>query len=51
MKDNELYIFDLDETLLNGDSGMLWHQFLVKRGIIRQANFLQEDVRLMALYS
>lgn len=48
---NELYIFDLDETLLNGDSAMLWHQFLVREGIIHDTKFLQEDKRLMALYS
>ncbi len=51
MKNKKLYIFDLDETLLNGDSAMLWHQFLVKMDIIQQADFLQEDQRLMALYS
>lgn len=51
MTNHELYIFDLDETLLNGDSAMLWHQFLVKKGIIQDANFLQEDKRLMHLYT
>lgn len=51
MVHNELYIFDLDETLLNGDCVMLWHQFLVKQGIIKAPHFLQEDARLMALYS
>jgi HAD superfamily hydrolase (TIGR01490 family) len=51
MPHNDLYIFDLDETLLNGDSAMLWHQFLVREGFIQDANFLAEDERLMALYS
>jgi len=51
MNNNELYIFDLDETLLNGDSAMLWHQFLVKEGFILNASFLEEDKRLMKLYS
>ena len=50
MSHNELYIFDLDETLLNGDSAMLWHQFLVRENIIQDADFLEEDKRLMALY-
>jgi len=51
MKHDQLYIFDLDETLLNGDSAMLWHQFLVRENIINDASFLTEDKRLMALYS
>ncbi|MDX2321054.1 MAG: HAD family hydrolase [Moritella sp.] len=46
-----LYIFDLDETLIGADSGMLWHQFLVQKGIITDPNFLAEDQRLMALYA
>ncbi|WP_299662357.1 HAD family phosphatase [uncultured Psychromonas sp.] len=51
MVKSELYIFDLDETLLNGDSAMLWHQFLVRENIIKDASFLAEDKRLMDLYS
>ncbi|GLS91581.1 haloacid dehalogenase [Psychromonas marina] len=51
MTNNDLYIFDLDETLLNGDSAMLWHQFLLREGIIQDDNFLAEDERLMMLYS
>lgn len=46
-----LYIFDLDETLIAGDSAMLWHQFLVKKGIITDLLFLAEDRHLMALYA
>ncbi|QFI39977.1 HAD-IB family hydrolase [Moritella marina ATCC 15381] len=46
-----LYIFDLDETLIAADSAMLWHQFLVEKGIITDSNFLAEDKRLMSLYS
>lgn len=46
-----LYIFDLDETLINADSAMLWHQFLVTKGVITDPDFLAEDDRLMALYS
>lgn len=46
-----LYIFDLDETLIGADSAMLWHQFLVTKGVITDPAFLAEDQRLMALYS
>lgn len=46
-----LYIFDLDETLIGADSAMLWHQFLVEKGIVTDSNFLAEDKRLMGLYS
>ncbi|SQD79936.1 HAD-IB family hydrolase [Moritella yayanosii] len=46
-----LYIFDLDETLISADSAILWHQFLVKKGIITDPKFLTEDQRLMTHYS
>ena len=46
-----LTIFDLDETLIAGDSALIWHEFLVQQGIITEPNFLQEDQRLMGLYA
>ncbi|MDN3616555.1 HAD family hydrolase [Vibrio gallaecicus] len=46
-----LYVFDLDETLLDGDSTMIWNEFLIEKGIVKDPNFLQEDKRLMDLYS
>ncbi len=46
-----LYVFDLDETLINGDCAMIWNQFLVKKGVITDSNFLVEDRRLMDLYA
>lgn len=46
-----IYIFDLDETLIGADSSMLWHRFLVAKGIITEPNFLAEDQRLMNLYA
>ncbi|USD35013.1 MULTISPECIES: HAD family hydrolase [Vibrio] len=46
-----LYVFDLDETLINADSAMLWNEFLVEKGIVNDANFLAEDQRLMQLYA
>jgi len=46
-----LTIFDLDETLIAGDCGLIWNEFLVRQGIITCPDFLQEDRRLMALYA
>ncbi|CAM4219228.1 HAD family hydrolase [Vibrio neonatus] len=46
-----LYVFDLDDTLIDGDSAMLWHQYLVEHAIIQDPNFLAEDQRLMSLYA
>lgn len=47
----ELHIFDLDETLIAGDSGMLWHQFLVNSEIVTDKDFLSKDIAMMQLYA
>lgn len=49
MKD--LVVFDLDETLLNGDSMTLWHQFLVDKGFATAPDFLALDTQFMAAYA
>ncbi len=46
-----LYVFDMDETLINADCAMIWNQFLVDKGIATEPNFLTEDKRLMGLYA
>ncbi|MCW8334454.1 HAD family hydrolase [Vibrio paucivorans] len=46
-----LYVFDLDETLINGDCAMIWNEFMVEKGIVSDPNFLQQDEHLMALYA
>ena len=46
-----LYVFDMDETLVNGDAAMMWNEFLVEKGIASDASFLEEDQRLMGLYT
>ncbi|MCF7494385.1 HAD-IB family hydrolase [Vibrio sp. L5-1] len=46
-----LYVFDMDETLINADAAMLWNAFLVEKGIATAPNFIEEDKRLMGLYS
>ncbi|MEZ8822906.1 HAD family hydrolase [Vibrio amylolyticus] len=46
-----LYVFDMDETLFAEDCSMLWNEFLVEQGVVTSNQFLEEDKRLMALYS
>ncbi|OYD25702.1 HAD family hydrolase [Oceanimonas baumannii] len=45
----KLAIFDLDETLIAGDSATLWLEFLAKRGLVSDA-LLAEERRLMEDY-
>lgn len=45
-----LYVFDLDKTLIDGDSNELWHEFIEEKGFVDRA-FIEEDKRLMALYA
>lgn len=46
-----LYVFDLDETLINADCAMIWNEFMVEKGIATTPNFIEEDKRLMGLYA
>lgn len=45
-----LAIFDLDNTLLNGDSDYLWGQFLIEQGIVERAYYEAENQRFFADY-
>ncbi|MGX9418192.1 HAD family hydrolase [Vibrio sp. WJH972] len=47
----DLYIFDMDETLVDGDCSMLWNQFLVDGGYVDIPDFLETDKALMAQYA
>lgn len=40
-----LAIFDLDNTLLAGDSDYLWGQFLIKKGIVEKTYYEAENQR------
>lgn len=42
-----LAIFDLDNTLLGGDSDYLWGQFLIEKGILDRASY---EARNLAFY-
>jgi len=46
-----LYVFDMDETLVNGDCAMLWNAFMVNKGIVTSPDFLTQDKAMMALYA
>lgn len=45
-----LAIFDLDNTLLAGDSDHQWGEFLVERGLVEQPAFQQANDRFYAQY-
>lgn len=45
-----LAIFDLDNTLLAGDSDYLWGQFLIKKGIVDKVYYEQENKRYYEEY-
>lgn len=45
-----LTVFDLDKTLIQGDSNELWHEFLYERGVLDKA-FMDQDAYLMDLYA
>ncbi|ALP54731.1 phosphoserine phosphatase [Candidatus Tenderia electrophaga] len=47
----ELAIFDLDNTLLKGDSDYLWGRFLVQRGIVDGAIYERENQRFYEDYT
>tara|TARA_Y100001956_G_scaffold82929_1_gene106941 strand:+ start:4655 stop:5314 length:660 start_codon:yes stop_codon:yes gene_type:complete len=46
-----LYVFDMDETLINADCAMIWNAFMVEKGIATQPDFIEQDQRLMRLYA
>jgi HAD superfamily hydrolase (TIGR01490 family) len=45
-----LAIFDLDNTLLAGDSDYLWGRFLVEQGIVDETQYEQENQRFYDEY-
>jgi len=45
-----LAIFDLDNTLLGGDSDYLWGQFLIEQGVVDKASYERENQRYFQEY-
>ena len=46
----KLTIFDLDHTLLSGDSDVLWCDFLMARGVLDRASFAARNQQMDAQY-
>lgn len=46
----ELVLFDLDNTLLAGDSDYEWAQFLIEQGVLDRATYEAENDRFYAQY-
>ena len=46
-----LAIFDLDDTIINGDCATLWSEEMVKLGWVDGESFMARDHELMALYA
>lgn len=45
-----LAIFDLDNTLLDGDSDYAWGQFLIERNVVERSRYERENERYYAQY-
>ena len=45
-----LTIFDLDNTLIKGDSSTLWSRFMVREGWVKDPDYLAREARLMEDY-
>lgn len=46
-----LTVFDLDETLVSGDSSVEWRRFLQDRGIITDPDYTKKDNEMMRQYA
>jgi HAD superfamily hydrolase (TIGR01490 family) len=46
----ELALFDLDNTLLSGDSDYQWAQFLIERGVLERAEYEAKNERFFRQY-
>lgn len=47
----KLTVFDLDETLVHGDTSVTWRRFLQEKGIITDPNFSIKDKEMMQQYA
>lgn len=48
---HSLYIFDLDNTLIAGDSSTWWSEYMVREGLVRDETYLQQEASLMEDYA
>lgn len=45
-----IVFFDLDHTLLDGDSDVLWCDFLIAKGVLERSNFSARNANIEARY-
>ncbi|MGR6980550.1 HAD family hydrolase [Testudinibacter sp. P27/CKL/0425] len=45
-----LVLFDLDDTLIDGDSASLWSEFMLQRGLVDQ-EFVEQEQEMMKKYA
>ena len=48
---NKVVVFDLDHTLVHGDTSTMWGEYALKHGIIKDKDYLKKERDLMALYA
>jgi HAD superfamily hydrolase (TIGR01490 family) len=48
--ETELALFDLDNTLLSGDSDYEWAQFLIERGLLDRSEYEEKNERFFRQY-
>ena len=46
----KLTLFDLDHTLLSGDSDVLWCDFLIEQGLLERESFAARNADMDARY-
>ena len=46
----KLTLFDLDHTLLNGDSDVLWCEFIIEKGLVGRTEFTARNADMAARY-
>ena len=46
MKKNKLALFDLDDTLFNGDTEGEWVKYMIKKGLSKIQSFTQRWINL-----
>lgn len=51
MANKKLAIFDLDKTLLSGDSDFLWGEFLVEQGVVDSDTYQQKNQKFFDDYA
>ncbi|MGB5803608.1 MAG: HAD-IB family hydrolase, partial [Vibrio anguillarum] len=43
-----LYVFDMDDTLIDGDCAMNWTEYLADKGIASDPDFVAQDRLIMS---